>query len=453
MRLLILTPEYEGSGGGIMRFYQSLVPALVAKGVTIRIIEGSAFHAAEDKSLRLLNGAWVETLEVSRLHRWHARFGHLAALPGLRRHLAASWAMWEQARFGEDSDVVEACDWGLLFVPAALEAARPLVVQCHGSVGQIAERDPIEGEETQGVVTRLLEATVLVGVDDIQTLSVGNADDWRQHTGRNVDVIRPAWDSLATHSAQQAHNRGLVVGRVQRWKGPQVLCAAMKLLGNRAPEIDWVGLDTSWKTTNSSTSAHLSTAYSGIWGKKIVPRSPVPALAVSSLQAAALFNLVPSTWDVFNLTVVEAMTSGRPTIVSTGAGASELIQDGVNGYTFPSDDAEGLAACIDRVLTESPARLADVGQAAQATVREALDPHMIATQRVIAYESTIVAFRERCRPTVNRSLAELCRPTDRTAGNDALFLDQIPLRTLIRHVARRVGAKTVGLPGSRERVQ
>src|SRR5690348_87631 len=136
MRLLILTPEYEGSGGGIMTFYQSLIPALQAQGVKVRVIEGSAFHAAQHKSVRSRNSVHAETLELHRLHRWHAKFGHLAAIPGLRRHLAAAWAMWEQAGFGEDIDIIEACDWGLLFVPPALARKRPLVVQCHGSIAQ-----------------------------------------------------------------------------------------------------------------------------------------------------------------------------------------------------------------------------------------------------------------------------------------------------------------------------
>jgi hypothetical protein len=90
MRLLILTPEYLGFGGGIMTGYQALIPALQAEGVSVRVIEGSAFHAAEKKSRQLLNGTSVEVLEISRMRRWHARLGQFGATPGLRRHLAAA---------------------------------------------------------------------------------------------------------------------------------------------------------------------------------------------------------------------------------------------------------------------------------------------------------------------------------------------------------------------------
>jgi hypothetical protein len=145
MRLLILTPEFDGHGGGIITFYRALAPALRANGVELRVIEGSAYHASVDRASRLEEGICVETLESARLARWQARLPAFDAVPGLRRHLAAAWAMWEQADYGEGCDIVEACDWGLLFVPPAIQAARPLVVQCHGSVGQIAVHDPIAG--------------------------------------------------------------------------------------------------------------------------------------------------------------------------------------------------------------------------------------------------------------------------------------------------------------------
>jgi glycosyltransferase involved in cell wall biosynthesis len=426
-----------------MTFYQGLIPALQAEGVAVRVIEGSACHAAAEKSQHMCDGASVETLELDRLKRWHARFGQFAAVPGLRRHLAAAWAMWEQAGFGEDADVVEACDWGLLFVPPAIEAKRPLLVQCHGSVGQIAQRDPIAGEETQDLLTRLLESTVLAGVDTLQTYSCADAASWQNETGRNPSVVRPAWSRPALPPAQGIGNRGLVVGRAQRWKGPQVVCEALSSMGGRAPQIDWVGRDTPWGFRDTSTAAYLSRTYPGIWGKEVTRHDPISPEEVRRRQSSALFNLVPSTWDVFNFTAVEAMASGRPTIVSTGAGASELIEDGVNGFVFPSGDAEKLAEAIDRVLSASAARLADIGRAAQDTVRRALDPASITAQRLAVYRSTIDAFRGRRGRSAYGPIEEICRPADGAPDDGGAFLDQVPLRTLVRHVAGRLGKKAL----------
>src|SRR5262249_4595972 len=156
-----VVPEYIGSGGGIITFYRALAPALRASGVELHVIEGSAVHAAEGRVARVCEGIHVQVLERARLASWWGRFTAFEATPWLRRHLAAAWAMWEQADYGAGVDIVEAADWGLLFVPAAIEATRPLVVQCHGSIGQIADHDPIAGEETENLFLRLIEKNVL----------------------------------------------------------------------------------------------------------------------------------------------------------------------------------------------------------------------------------------------------------------------------------------------------
>ena len=44
--------------------------------------------------------------------------------------------------------------------------------------------------------------------------------------------------------------------------------------------------------------------------------------------------VAPSVEDTFNLVILEAMANYRPCIVSNNAGASEIIQDGENGFVF-----------------------------------------------------------------------------------------------------------------------
>src|SRR5689334_20571638 len=97
LRLLLLTPEYDGAGGGIITYYRELAPALLAAGVEIRVIEGSALYSSETRAERELGGVRVETLERSRMGRWEERFSAFTAAPSVRRHLAAAWSMWEQA--------------------------------------------------------------------------------------------------------------------------------------------------------------------------------------------------------------------------------------------------------------------------------------------------------------------------------------------------------------------
>lgn len=437
MDLLLLTPEFDGFGGGITTFYRALAPALCEAGIKLRVIEGSAFHAAANRSARVVDGVSVETLEQDRLFRWWDSFPAFASLPNLRRHLAAAWAMWEQVDYGAKADIVEATDWGLLFVPPAVGAVQPLVVQCHGSIGQVADHDPVIGQESDNVLTRLIERDVLSTVAAIQTYSRANADFWRAETGREITAIPPAWSRPPDVEPQQITERGLVIGRLQRWKGPVVLCEALRHLGYGAPCFDWIGRDTVWGSREGSTAEHLAKNYVDLWQSKFVHHPPVPAVEVARRQARAFFNVVPSTWDMFNLTVVEGLASGRPTIVSTGAGASELIEDGVNGYLFANEDAESLAGAIERVLRENPSRLATIGREAQNTVRVRLNPKKIAAQRIAAYRAAIDGFRTRPPAPVGGWVGDVCRP-DKATGHEMSFLENFPLRALTKHVAGRL---------------
>ncbi|MDE7180540.1 MAG: glycosyltransferase family 4 protein [Muribaculaceae bacterium] len=58
---------------------------------------------------------------------------------------------------------------------------------------------------------------------------------------------------------------------------------------------------------------------------------------------------LPSYSETWGLVINEAMAAGCAIIASNECGASEvLVKDGVNGFTFPSDNVEALAACLDK---------------------------------------------------------------------------------------------------------
>lgn len=437
MKALILTPEYLSWGGGIATFYRGFLPRLVAEGVGVRVVEGSAFSTAADAAREVRHGVAIERLERSRVQLWHRKFAHLAALPTLRRHLAAAWAMWEQAKEGPEFDVVEACDWGLSFVPPLLAGTHPVVAQCHGSCGQIAAHDSMAGDEASEIAVKFIECGVLASASSLQTYSHANAEFWRAMTARTVEMIRPLWEAQsAAVQLVTLSDRGLVIGRLQRWKGPHVLGAALDRLGERAPTIDWVGRDCAWGTGATLASAHLRAGFPKIWGNKLVHHAPVSPIEVARMQKQARFNVVPSTWDVFNFTVVEAMAAGRPVIVSTGAGASELIEDGVTGFLYPGDDHEALAAVLQRVVSMPAQELARIGAAGAESLRRALDPAPIIARRRQSYEAAQESHRTAPAPRPSAWAIQACTPSEDQA-NEHAFLSQFPLRMLVAHLGRR----------------
>ncbi len=75
--------------------------------------------------------------------------------------------------------------------------------------------------------------------------------------------------------------------------------------------------------------------------------------------------------DSFNLVLAEGFCLGKPGIVSTHTGIAELIEEGVNGYTFASGDAAMLAKKIED-LVNHPSALKDMGKAARETYEQHL---------------------------------------------------------------------------------
>jgi glycosyltransferase involved in cell wall biosynthesis len=65
---------------------------------------------------------------------------------------------------------------------------------------------------------------------------------------------------------------------------------------------------------------------------------------VSRILSSTLALILPSTEEQFGQVVLEAIASGVPVLVSEACGArDELVRNGVNGFVFEPDNAEGLA--------------------------------------------------------------------------------------------------------------
>ena len=330
-------------------------------------------------------------------------------------------------------------DWGLLFAPWVVEAGPPVAVQLHGSTGQIDFRDPSPRTALQGHVVRLLEVELLRAAPALHTHSTLNQREWERLTGRRVRSAPPPVP-LAERRLLPGPREdwGLVVGRVQTWKGPDVLCEALRSLGDRAPHVRWAGRDTVHGESGRSMTALLGETYPDVWGTTVEPVGQVSTGRVAELQARAGFVVVPSLWDVYNLTAVEAMQAGAVVVCSLGAGAADVIEDGSTGFLFPAGDAAALAAALERVRQLSADDRTAIGSAAARAVREALDPAAVARDKADAY----TALGESGPTFAPSPWAEAAVRAEAVAPAPPLaFLDQFALRDVLTHTARRIRGK------------
>ena len=86
---------------------------------------------------------------------------------------------------------------------------------------------------------------------------------------------------------------------------------------------------------------------------------------VRPLYAAADCLILPTRYDPFPNTVLEAFAMGLPAIVSSRCGAAEIVEPGANGWVCEPDDASGLARLMR--TADQAVRTARPAQAARTT--------------------------------------------------------------------------------------
>jgi UDP-glucose:(heptosyl)LPS alpha-1,3-glucosyltransferase len=86
---------------------------------------------------------------------------------------------------------------------------------------------------------------------------------------------------------------------------------------------------------------------------------------VRPLYAAADCFILPSRYDPFPNTALEALAMGLPAIVSSRCGAAEVIEHGVNGWVCQPDDVRGLARLL--MTADEALRGESTSHAARAT--------------------------------------------------------------------------------------
>jgi glycogen(starch) synthase len=110
------------------------------------------------------------------------------------------------------------------------------------------------------------------------------------------------------------------------------------------------------------------------------------------MQALAQFSVavVPSRWENFPFSCIEAMSTGMPVLASPNGGMAEMIADNQSGWIASDGSASGLAAALARVLSTPADRRAAMGAHAAQTIRRICDNDTVVA-RHIAFRARVAS--------------------------------------------------------------
>lgn len=414
MKHLILCREYPPApSGGIGTYVWHIAQMLAEAGETVHVI-GQFWEGAERERETACDGRLV-------VHR--VPFDDPAAVLRARPHprmispisrglfestLPAQAFAWEAGLLAERLvrqeriDVIEAQEYEAPLYFFQLRRALglgpehepPCIVHLHSPTEFIARHNDWAPDYPLAVTSTRLEAFSNRAADALLCPSAWLA---RQVEARSaagappVTVIHcPCSDDapLVRDAAAWENGPVLYFGRLERRKGVlEWIDAAVKVARERDDvRFEFVGRNV-LATAEASGEEQI---------RRRIPPELRPRFEFHEHRDRALLGknigrarlaVVPSRWENFPNTCVEAMAAGLPVLASPEGGMAEMIEHGRTGWIAASCSPDDLARALREALETGPDRLAHMGAEAAVAIRQLCDG-----RRIVARQ---IAFRDR----------------------------------------------------------
>ncbi len=383
------SPYGDSSSCGIAAYLRAMIPELLKAGHRVTLFA----NCKENRNFLAEDGQVpVYHFQLPSLHWYTAR------VPGLRRlaPLPLRQVEWSAAfhrrvarvAAGTKFDVLESTETGALF----LSRIAPLVIRLHGSEYAFRKHTGKSLDLSVRWNDRL-EANSSRRAVAITTPSRFQANEMISHRGWPADLVRVIPNPISATMLKAAHQferNGrsekvvLYTGRLAPVKGIETLLATAKLVHDQNPGITFI-LAGPWQMPQSPEAYGLALNQESVNGVRWVGAQDQTSL-IDWYKRAALF-VMPSYFESFGISVVEAMAFGLPVVASDSGGLREVVGNNGSGSLVRKRDPKALAdAIIQRILARTG------NQENGITVRAAVQkfhPHRIAAQTMELYQAVL----------------------------------------------------------------
>jgi glycosyltransferase involved in cell wall biosynthesis len=352
----------EVSGGGIASYVQTMGRGLIAQGHEVTVIAAGRSHLTDFE-----DGMRVVRAPLGNLH-WYLHKLHFPSMGVLPvRELEWSRSLRqavEQVHADHPIDVLEGQETGVLFLSGNGPHCAPLVVRLHGDQQTFARHSNQPVTLGHRVDRRLQSwawsrAAVLTAPSHAQAHEMATQLGW---PAARIEVIPNPISPWLLERAAAPFERAssdpgrtvLYVGRIEFRKGTLPLLQSVTLVAKEIPAVEYLiagGRHSS--IDDRMLSQSLNT---GDTARHVRLLGHVPWESLPDLYRQADVFVMPSFYETFGISVVEAMAFGLPVVATNVGGLSEVVEDGVTGILVPPHDAAALADAITSLLRDSNRR-------------------------------------------------------------------------------------------------
>ena len=292
-------------------------------------------------------------------------------------------------------DVIECPDWGAEGLLFALCRPSPLVVHLHTPF-IVSHRFDSNGTPLgrDGRMASALERYAVHRADVVTSgsqLMVKELNRLGWLRKKEVEIIPLGIDWQGWCAVKPASATGpivLFIGRLERRKAPELLIEAIGMLRRTMPEVRAIFIGRSNGERDGVPYGEWLTGLAekagGCEFVGEVPREVLPQYLEQARVVA-----VPSQFESFSLVAAEAMSAGRPVVLTESTGISELVREFGGGQVVPNGNAAALAEGLQPYLSDANLA-AEVGAQGRQLVQQFCDPAVVAAQREHAYRNAIL---------------------------------------------------------------
>lgn len=406
MKHLIICPEYPPAPippGGIGTYVTHIAKLLAESGETVHVI-GQLCEGAKKKIEEKCQGRLIiHRISVDAREAFSGRNVISASsspvVKGLLQSgLPSQCFSWQACLFAENLieqegiDIIEAQDYEAPLYYFQLrrvlgmgpKRCPPCIIHLHSPTETIARYNDWDTNDLYFRTAKRLEDYSIGTADALFCPSRFLSHYAEAYYGLAHGTIRiiplPLGDNPTLEREKDTWEHGTIcyVGRLQRLKGVIEWIDAAVNIALEYPTVRFEFIGTNLLSTDGMSGAEfLDRRIPEKLRMRFSFRGEQKRSSLLQFLGKARIAVVPSRWENFPNTCVEAMCSGLPVLTTRQGGQAEMVEDGRTGWLTNKPGSEGLADALTRALKTSSAKIAEMGAEASVAIRKLCDNRKI----------------------------------------------------------------------------